>query len=215
MSKFILFDIGANWGQDSLPKTAGDINVETWAFEPTPALANYLINSSEKFKDRYHVVPVAIDNFNGEAEFFIQDNPGMGCNSLNQFNKDVIDKYWLSLEGVPRRDEFRAAGSIKVPVFTLATWLEENLPNLEKIDYFHCDTQGSDLRVLMGMGEYIHLIKQGVVECARDEDSKLYVESTNIVEETCDFIESKGFKITEIKSNDHMGNELNVYFEKP
>jgi FkbM family methyltransferase len=213
-TNYVLFDVGANWGDDSLPVCARDPNMIAWAFEPTPHIANHLKNASRNFSDRYTVVESAIEEFDGEAEFFIQNNPGMGCNSLNQFDKEAIEKYWLSAEGVPRIDELSAVGSITVAVSRLDTWIKDNLPDLDHIDFFHCDTQGSDLKVLKGMGDYISLIRTGKIECARDQEIKLYKESTNFVDDVCEYLESKGFTITEIESNDHMGNELNVYFEK-
>ena len=209
MSKYILFDVGANWGEDSLGKCNSDPNTEVWAFEPTPQLVNHLKNASKAFENRYHVVPMAVSDFDGTAEFYIQNNPGMGCNSLNTFNQDAITKYWEQ-----RNVELSAIGSIQVQVCTLETWIKENIPNLEKIDFFHSDTQGSDLKVLKGLGEYIHLVQEGKVECSRDNEIKLYHESTNFVEDVCEYLESKGFTITEIESNDHLANELNVYFKK-
>ena len=208
-TNYVLFDVGANWGEDSLPKCANDPNMLVWAFEPTPQLADHLRRSSSGFSDRYTVVPVALENFDGEAEFFIQNNPGMGCNSLNTFNQDAITKYWER-----RNVELSAAGSIMVPVYRLETWIKDNMPELDHIDYFHCDTQGSDLKVLKGMGDYINLVKTGKIECSRNNEIKLYNESTNFVDDVCDYLESKGFTITEIESNDHLGNELNAYFEK-
>jgi len=209
MSKYVLFDVGANWGEDSLGKCNNDTNMEVWAFEPTPPLVNHLKNASSAFENRYHVVPMAVSDFDGTAEFYIQNNPGMGCNSLNTFNQDAITKYWEQ-----RNVELSAIASIQVQVCKLETWIKENIPDLEKIDFFHSDTQGSDLKVLKGLGEYIHLVKQGKVECSRDNEIKLYHESTNFVEDVCEYLESKGFTITEIESNDHLANELNVYFKK-
>jgi len=212
-NNYVLFDVGTNWGEDSLPKCANDPNVLVWAFEPTPQLADHLRRASTNFSDRYTVVPVALENFDGEAEFHIQNNPGMGQNSLNTYNQDAVNNHW-DRRTPEQLFEFSSSSSIKVPVFKLETWINANLPGLDHIDHFHCDTQGSDLRVLMGMGDYINLIRSGKVECARDKESRLYNESTNFVDDVCDFLESKGFKINDIQSNDYLGNELNVYFEK-
>jgi len=60
---YIIFDIGANWGQDSLERCKLNPNVKVWAFEPTPQLVEYLIQSSQDFRDRYTVVPIAVENF--------------------------------------------------------------------------------------------------------------------------------------------------------
>lgn len=208
MSKFILFDVGANWGTDSLGRTASDPSVETWAFEPTPELIEHLTKESLHFSDRYHIQPVALSDFEGTAQFNIADNPDCdwGCSSLNSFS-DHLNETW------PGRTDFKFNRTITVEVTRLDTWFKKNNIQLDKIDFFHCDTQGSDLKVLQGMGEYIHLIKDGVIECAREESVKLYKENHTIQEAT-DFLISKGFQITHTQSNDRFNNELNLYFKK-
>jgi hypothetical protein len=129
-----------------------------------------------------------------------------GCSSLNTFN-DNLDQTW------PGRTDFRVTEVIEVDVTRLDTWIETNNLQLEKIDYFHCDTQGSDLRVLAGLGKYIDLIQAGVVECATREEGKLYKENP-VQEEMIEFLELKGFKIKKIKSNDPYNNEANIYFTR-
>ena len=205
---YILFDVGANWGSDSISKTDHDESVTTWAFEPTPELIAHLTNASSRFSDRYHIQPIALSDFDGEAEFNIADNPGCdwGCSSLNSFSED-LHKTW------PGRTDFKFNRTIKVQVSRLDTWFKNNNLQLEKIDFFHCDTQGSDLKVLQGMGEYINLIQEGVIECARDDVAKLYKEN-HTMQEAVDFLNSKGFEVTRTESNDVHNNEYNVYFKK-
>lgn len=217
---YILFDVGANWGEDSLTVTRNDTNVITWAFEPTPELYQDLIKASlsgrsfrgqdhgPSYSDRYHVVPIALSDFDGEATFNIADNPDCdwGCSSLNQFS-DNLNQSW------PGRTDFQFNRSITVQVSRLDTWFKTNNIQLDRIDYFHCDTQGSDLKVLQGMGDYITLIQAGVVECARNNDVKLYKEN-HTREEMIEFLNSKGFTITNERSNDVWSNEINLYFKK-
>lgn len=205
---YVLFDVGANWGDDSISRCANDPNMMVWAFEPTPQLITHLTNASAGFKERYIIVPTALENFDGEADFFIEGGWSMGANSLNTFNRQAVEECWGN------NSAFSAIASIKVPVARLETWMRNNLPDLDHIDYFHCDTQGSDLKVLQGMGDYISLIRAGKVECARDDKAKLYNESSNFVKDTCEFLESKGFRISKVENNDSLGNELNVNFEK-
>ena len=207
MSKYVFFDVGTNWGEDSLSRAENDPNIEVWAFEPTPQLVQHLINASRTFSDRYHVEPIALSDFNGILDFYIENNPGMGCNSLNQFN-DNLEVTWKE-----RGANFAVAEVINVASYRFDAWLPSNLPDLKKIDYFHCDTQGSDLKVLKGMGKYIDLIQEGVVECAKNADVKLYKENHTLDEMTA-FLESNGFLITDVESNDHLNNEWNVYFKK-
>lgn len=206
--KYILFDVGANWGVDSLSKTQFSPNIETWAFEPTPEMVAHLTYHSSNCSDRYHVYPIALSDFNGSAQFNIADNPGSdwGCSSLNSF-ADNLDQTW------PGRTDLKFNRSITVNVSRFDTWYKENNINIDKIDFFHCDTQGSDLKVLKGMGDYITLIQQGIVECARDETVKLYKEN-HTLEEMKDFLNENGFEVYATTPNDHFLNEFNVEFRK-
>ena len=205
---YVLFDVGANWGNDSLNKTKDDPNIKTFAFEPTPELITHLQESSKDFSDRYTIIPFAVSDFNGGAKFNIADNPGCdwGCSSLNTFN-DNLQETW------PGRTDFQVNRVVDVRVTRLDTWFQENNIVLDKIDFFHCDTQGSDLKVLQRMGDYVHLIKEGVVECATGERGKLYKEN-HTEQEMRAFLESKGFRIHRTHMNDPYGNEINLFFEK-
>lgn len=206
MNKFILFDVGTNWGDDSLPKAASNSNVEVFAFEPTPNMVSHIRNVSQLFQDRYHIYQVAVSDFDGEGEFFIQNNPGGGCNSLNHFDPEMISTHWKSWAP----GELTASYSIPVKIIKLETWFKEH-PEITKIDHFHCDTQGNDLKVLKGMGEYIKLIKTGVVEAAQPH-IKLYKESTT-AGEMVDFLMMNNFKITKFEPVDSLYNEWNIHFE--
>jgi len=203
---YILFDVGANWGTDSLEKTRIDPRIYCWAFEPTPELINHLTDSSKFYADRYSIQPIALSDFDGTAQFNIADQADWGCSSLNNFS-DNLNQTW------PGRTDFKFNRSITVTVRRLDTWFKENPIQFDKIDYFHCDTQGSDLKVLQGMGDYISLIQEGVVECARDESVKLYKENHTRAE-MVEFLTSKGFVIVVEHSNDIHSNEINLHFKK-
>ena len=69
MTRFVLFDVGANWGTDSLERTQADQHVETWAFEPVPELIANLTDKSAEYTNRYHIVPSAVSDFDGTAQF--------------------------------------------------------------------------------------------------------------------------------------------------
>jgi len=226
MSKFILFDVGANTGGDSLNITKADPEVEAWAFEPVPSLYQYLDiarqqgfthhygwtpeEPGESYADRYHLYPLAMSDYDGESEFYvaggIEGDFSNGASSLFPFAEN-LDKTW------PGRRDFQTVDKIKVQVSRFDTWYKNSNLNLDRIDFFHCDTQGADLRVLKGMGDFVQLIKEGVVECPRDEQAKLYVES-HTQEEIEDFLNDNGFIITRIEGNDPWANERNLYFVK-
>jgi FkbM family methyltransferase len=205
---FILFDVGANWGNDSLSRTQGDQNIITYAFEPTPELIAHLKEQSQGYSTRYLIQEIALSDFDGTSQFNIADNTGCdwGCSSLNTFS-DNLDQTW------PGRTDFQFNRSIQVQVSRFDSWYKNNNITLEKIDYFHCDTQGSDLKVLQGMGDLIQLIQEGVVECAREDSVKLYKEN-HTIQQMQDFLNDNGFAVTDLQPNDIFSNELNLYFKK-
>lgn len=209
MNNFILFDVGANWGTDSLDRARLDLGTEVWAFEPVPEMCNHLKNSSQSFSNRYHVEQIALSDYNGTTVFNVHGVTGTdwGCSSLIDFN-DNLNQSW------PGRTEFKYTDTIPVQVSRFDTWFEHAQPNIDRIDYFHCDVQGTDLKVLQGMGKYLSLIRSGVVECAcNDHTRKLYKES-HTVQEMVGFLESNNFSIVDVISNDRTNNEFNVYFKQ-
>lgn len=205
---YILFDVGANWGTDSLSRTKTDSTVITYAFEPTPELAAHLREQSQNFKDRYHCYELAVSDFDGSAIFNIADTPGSdwGCSSLNEFSEN-LSSFW------PGRSDFKFNRSIEVTVTRLDSWFKTNNIVIDKIDFFHCDTQGSDLKVLEGLGDYISLIYEGVIECARDQTSKLYKQN-HTLDQAREFLHSRGFSVVKTQPNDPFSNELNLYFKR-
>jgi hypothetical protein len=77
----------------------------------------------------------------------------------------------------------------------------------------HCDTQGSDLRVLQGMGEYLQLIEYGVIECSSGESVKLYKENHTLAQ-AIEWLDSQGYVVDHIESGDGWNNEVNLHFRK-
>lgn len=193
--KTIFFDIGANWGDDSLEICKNNLDMVVYAFEPTPKMAHFLREQSIPFNDRYHVIESAVENFNGYSDFYVQNHPRGGCNSLNEFNNEVIQKHYVP-KGKYLNNELYDYEKIKVNVTRLETWIDNNILNLTNIDYFHCDTQGSDLNVLKSLGKYLKFIKEGKVECSKD-DIKLYRQSVGITEMS-NFLEKNNFEIIKV-----------------
>ena len=206
---YILLDVGANHGQDSIAKTAGNRDIVTYAFEPLPALHEKLDIARANFADRYNLYQVALSDYDGESTFYIADSDPQGdwgASSLYPFVPHVSQTW-------PGRKDLVTTKTITVKVSRFDAWYESNQCTFDRIDYFHCDTQGSDLRVLKGMGKYVNMIQEGVVECARDEGTKLYAEN-HTLNEMREFLEAHDFKVTDMHSNDAWSNEVNLYFKK-
>jgi FkbM family methyltransferase len=203
MKQFILYDVGANVGADSLEKTSVSPQVFCHAFEPTPDLIEHLYFKSLPFGSRYKVHPIALSDFDGKADFHIAAHDDWGVSSLNEFSEGT-DLTWSG------RKDLYFDKTCKVNVFRLETMFRATALPVVEIDYFHCDVQGSDLRVLKGMGDFICLIKEGVIEVPQSEKVKLY-KNQHTKEESLEFLHDKGFEPFSIMSQ---MNEDNIYFRR-
>ena len=206
---YILFDVGANDGSYSILELEKNKDAICFAFEPTPYLINNIKTkiNERNLNDRYHLMPYAISNFIGKTAFNIAGQSDWGCSSLLEFSNN-LDITW------PGRTDFKVTETIDVEVITLKYFIENIIQTkIDKINYFHCDTQGSDLNVLQGMGEYIHLIEEGCVEAASSGDTQLY-KNQHTIEDMKNFLIKNNFMITSTIPNDQFNNEFNIYFKK-
>lgn len=64
------------------------------------------------------------------------------------------------------------------------------------------------------MGEFIKIIKEGVIEMPTSHDTKLYKNQKWLVDDAIEYLKNNGFEITNIVSNDVQRNEVNVYFRR-
>lgn len=199
----ILFDVGANWGTDSLIRTRDNPEITTYAFEPTPELYTHLKSESSDFSSRYNVYRIALSDFNGTAEFNVAAHDDWGTSSLLPFNSNLATTW-------PDRKDFYVDRVVEVAVLRFDTWFEIAKPAIDKIDFFHCDTQGSDLKVLRGMGDLFGLIVQGTVEIPHSDAVKLY-KGQHSGEEMRDFLSDHGYEVFRIESQQ---NEDNLCFRK-
>lgn len=197
-----LFDVGAHWGQDSLDITRNNDDIICYAFEPTPELANQLIEKSKAFASRYHVIQAAISDYDGESDFHLVVGD-TGSASLNEFN-DNLKETW------PGRTDFVVRKTITVPVYKLSTWIKKFAPQIEEIYHLHIDAQGSDLKVLQGLDEMLHIVKSGVIEVPQEEKLRLY-KNQHTKEECFRFLQENNFVISKITSQ---VNEDNIFFER-
>ena len=199
--KRIFFDVGANFGTSSLHIAKDEPDTVVYAFEPTPELILHLKRSSVDLVN-YHVIGKAVSDYEGTAIFNIAGQADWGCSSLLEFS-DKSKTEW------PGRTDFIVTKQIEVEVIRLDIFITLN--DIETIDYFHCDTQGSDLDVLYGMGEKISIIKEGAIEAAAKPDI-LYKNQNNYLE-CIEFLKMNNFEIISVTSNDPEFNEVNIYFK--
>ena len=206
----LILDVGANHGQDGLQLALNNPEAHVIAFEPVPEMIQSIhLNHANTVKsygsplNNYTLIDVALSDFNGTAEFNVAGQSDWGCSSLNTFSEH-LDQTW------PGRVDFKVTKLISVKVCRLDTILND-IP-FRSITYLHCDTQGSDLSVLRGLGEFRRHLVKGVIETATSRTVALYREQ-QLLEDVCfDFVRW-GFEIIKILPNDPYYNEVNVEFQ--
>lgn len=198
----VFFDVGANNGFTSVPVATNNRDFSVYAFEPTPEMIEQ-IESKIIGLDNYILTKKAVSNYEGKARFKVAGHADWGCSSLLEFSeKSKTD--W------PGRTDLNVTKEIEVDVIRLDNFIEEN--GITKIDYLHIDTQGSDLKVLEGMGKYISIVEEGAMEAAAKED--ILYKGQNTQQQSIEFLQQNGFDITGIQINDEYQNEVNIYFRK-
>jgi len=208
----IVFDIGANDGEDSIWRAInGDF---VFAFEPHPGFCE-IIKPKVKNLSNYVLTCKAVSDFNGKHLFNILKSED--CSSLSDINCDHINN-WNDV----KVDQLN---KIEVDVITLENFIIEN--NIKRIDWLHCDAQGHDLNVLMGLNNFHKIVKAGVIETVNGRDVALY-KNQYVFEDVKKWMSENGF-IIEKMAPSNWGprpetwepidvsnfNEINVFFTNP
>lgn len=201
-----IFDVGANNGSSCL-KFTEDPEITVVGFEPTPEMYS-IIEENIVDINNYVLVKKAVSNFTGKAIFNVAGQSDWGCSSLLEFSEKSVT-HWRN------RKDFKVTHQIEVDVITLEDFVTEM--GIEEIEYLHCDTQGSDLNVLKGLGKKLGILKSGVIEAGAEED--ILYKNQNTVDECVAFLTENGFKIDGIDDNDkcstsHSACEVNIRFSK-
>ena len=202
-SPTLILDVGANQGIDGLRLAQANPQLHVIAFEPTPQLLRLITQKVQQAGVKnYTLVAAAAGAFDGKATFNIAGQGDWGCSSLNSFSEG-LDKTW------PGRTDFKVTEQIEVQVLRLDTFL--STLEFESIAYMHCDTQGSDLDVLRGLGRFRENLQRGVIECASARSVALYREQ-HLLEDACFEFARWGYEIERVEPNDAQCNEINLHF---
>ena len=196
-------DVGANEG-DCINYARYETNTFVLAFEPVPTLCDKMHSKTTHLRN-FKLVESAISNFNGTSKLNISPESQYGdysCSSLLQFS-DKSKTDW------PGREDFKFIDTVEVSVIRLDTFIIEN--NINKIDFLKIDTQGHDLKVLEGCGEFLSIVHMGTMEAGAKSD--ILYEGQNTEAESITFLENNGFQIVSIDSNDVFRNEVNIVFK--
>lgn len=195
----VIFDVGSNDG--TVFREAARQGHTVHSFEPTPKFANEIRSwVAEQGLTSYHFVEAAVSTSEGTMRFNISSGGDGGCSSLKEYT-DNIHQIWYG------RPDFNVTEIVNVAVIRMDTYVKTN--NIERIDYLHIDTQGSDLDVLKSFGDELHRVVEGVVEVPNLISLYKGVPSK---QETIDYLTEQGFQIVSIENDGGVGYEQNVYF---
>ncbi len=204
----IFFDVGANNGSTSVPEAIKDPDTMVYAFEPTPYLTHMIEDKIAQLPN-YLLTKKAVSDYNGRARFNVAGQADWGCSSLLQFSENSRTQ-WKGRPWGYGDHNFHVTEVMEIDVIRLDDFVAEH--GIEKIDYLHIDTQGSDLKVLQGLGDKISIVQAGAMEAACRKDILYYGQNTLV--ECIEFLNDNGFRILKIMPNDPFCNEMNIYFDR-
>jgi len=162
--RMVIFDVGANDGLSFIDLPRIMPNVQIYAFEPTPELADK-IREQFAVHTNYHLVETAIGEVEEITQFNVADKGDGGCSSLLGFSRHIRET-WAG------REDLVVTRKINVRVTRLDSFVIAN--SIAKIDFLHVDTQGTDLSVLRSLGRELNRVQSGVIEVPRSRDVMLY-----------------------------------------
>lgn len=153
----VVFDCGANIGMFST--IAAGKGCEVYAFEPAPAQYKYWEKNQALYPDLIHIVPKAVSDYNGEAQF----------NLCPQYNG-----------GDSLVNEFAGGETVSVEVTTLDCFAEEN--KIERVGFIKADLEGAERMLLIGAAQILKKDKPVLSLCTyhRQDDVRVL---TNIIKE--------------------------------
>jgi FkbM family methyltransferase len=201
-----LIEVGAFDGTDSLRYHSSGYRVFT--FEPKKDLYQALVDKTQHL-DNYTVIPKAVCLTDGTTQFNICKSGG--ASSILPFKSDEeLAKHWGG-----RTDVMYSGESYEVETIRLDTFIEQNGLQDTPIDFLHIDAQGVDLEVLLSAGKYIKNIQVGVLETVINTVKSIYVgQETNSLDNVKKELETNGFKVKHVESNDPTACEYNVHFSR-
>jgi FkbM family methyltransferase len=203
--KRLHIDVGANEGKAALHYAIHEPNTYIIAFEPIPTLVQSIKDKSKHLKN-IMVVEAAVSNFDGTETLKVsppsEQYGDFACSSLLDFSEKAKTE-WIG------REDFKVIHQIPVKVMRLDSFFIAN--DITYVDYLKIDTQGHDLNVLKGCGDLLSIIKSGEMEAATKVD--VLYKGQNTKDECIEFLESNGFEVVDVQSNDVHTNEVNIIFK--
>lgn len=211
-----IFDIGANNGLNGLAFAILNPNTKVFSFEPNPLLRKTILKNKKIFEKKLRInlknfffIEKAVSNKKEKTFFYITENDA--TSSLLK-PKKKLNKFWTQNKDTSIKNIsnwIRVKKIIRIETIKLKDFCNDN--KISKIAYMHCDTQGNDLKVFEGLGNYRMVVKKGVLESAIKPELSLYNKSTTLKKIKKSFIKW-GYKIESVHEFHKNNPERNIYF---
>ena len=145
--KIVALDVGAQGGfnENIFPKKYNDFF--------SPILVEPIKDEADKLKkENYKVISKGLWSNNCVKKLYIMKKR-LGSSSLYKPNKDAYALYDLKKKNYP---SFEVSNEIDIECTTIKESL--NNLNIKKLDFLKIDTQGAEIEILKGLGNYFPLL---------------------------------------------------------
>lgn len=207
--KTVVIDIGARQSKYlNILEKSEDPTVALILFDPLPSsgiplqkrVAGYnMRGGNNKWLDQTKsgqafMVRAAMGETEGVADFNIGAGPA--CSSILKTSSE--NKFWCA----------DAKETIKVPIMTLKNFLALIPESIEQI-HIKVDTEGADLAVLRGAGDFIHKVNTFVIECKSDDEKGKFRDGECVQSDASSYMEKKEFHTLDVEIQ---GDLVNMFF---
>ena len=147
----IILDVGAHEGE-SIELFLKNLKVDNiYSFEPSEETFKILLKNSKKLKKKFNKTNIILENLAvGKA------NQNVDLNYLNETSSSTIRNINTNSDYFKKKEKYFGKlinKKIIVKQINFKEYLEKN--KIEKIDLLKIDTEGYELEVLKGLGEFI------------------------------------------------------------
>ncbi len=171
--KSVVFDVGANKGDWSKLWLSRNKNAEMHLFEPSQLLFKSL---KEQFKEQnLFISNTALGDKSGKFNLFY-DYSGSGLASLTKRD--------LGLYGIEMNK------SEEVDCKRLDSYILEN--KIKKINLLKIDVEGNELKVMEGLGDYLH---PDFIDVIQFEYGGTFIDSNTYLKNIFDLLKKSGFLV--------------------
>jgi FkbM family methyltransferase len=172
----IIVEAGAHIGRDTLRMSLFWTQSEIHAFEPVPALHEFLLERTAQCKN-VTCYTTALSDHSGTETFYVSSGASTAVSSFYEPFEYIKERPHVFFE------------KIEIPTITLDEWALQH--GITHVDALWLDMQGAELKTLNASPQIVSTVKVMVVEASLTERFKgipLYNEVTS-------WIEGRGFRI--------------------